>query len=296
MSEEPRRLVDLLHTEDERSFLLAAFDHRLGDAGRLAYAQLLDDRDPERAEWLRLEVALHSRATDDPAVLARFLELARRIGLDFANALLRETIMNCGSDDAKRCAPRVRFAFACSKRWETLTPTGSEAVRHCQQCNESVYYCHTIADAETRAHAGQCIAVPKPLSTGAVSTEMMLGRPDPVRMWADRLFSYGPGAPANVGALVVIYSKHDGQLGRRYTLRPDGDTIGRGADNTIVIDGDAASRHHARLEKRGADWWLIDGGSTNGTHVNDQQIEEARLRDGDRVHVGGTIFKFLDSR
>lgn len=293
--EPPRRLNEYLRSDDERPFIHKAYDHALGDADRLAYARLLEPTDPERAEWLRLEVALHSRATDDPAVLARFIALARRIGFDFANVLLRDVIMNCGSDGAKKETPRVRFAFVCTKRWETLAPTDSESVRSCQQCNERVYYCDTVADAETRAFAGQCIAIPKQLSDGGVQEEM-LGRPDPVRDWADRLFSYGPGAPTDVDSLVIIYAKDAELLGRRYTLNPTGATIGRGTDSTIMLAGDAVSRCHARLERRADGWWVVDDGSTNGTWVHDEQVRDARLRDGDRLRIGDTIFKFSASR
>jgi two-component system, cell cycle response regulator len=187
---EPPRIPDYWRHDDERPFLHKAYDDELGDADRVLYAKLVEERDPERAEWLRLEVALHSRATDDPAVLARFLELGRKIGLDYANLLLRDRIMNCGSEGAKRAAPRVRFAFACSKRWETLAPTDAESVRFCQQCKEHVYQCNTVAEAASRARAGQCIAVPKSLPSRAGVSEQ-LGRPDPLMEWADHLFPPG---------------------------------------------------------------------------------------------------------
>ena len=70
--------------------------------------------------------------------------------------------------------------------------------------------------------------------------------------------------------------------------------VGRGADNHIVLDGDSVSRRHAHFEQRGATWWVVDDGSTNGTFVNDDQIDrEAELANGDRVKIGPTIFKFL---
>jgi hypothetical protein len=292
MAEEPRRIAEYLRSDDERPFIHKAFDQTLGDADRLAYAELVEARDPERAEWLRLEVTLHSRATDDPAVLARFVALARKIGRDFGEALLREEIMNCGSDDARQAAPRVRFAFACPMRWETLAPADSESVRLCQQCNERVYYCETVADAEVRAFAGQCIAVPKPLTDGGVQT-VRLGRPDPVRHWADRLFSYGPGAPKHVDALLVLYSLDAELVGRSYVLNPKGVTVGRGVDNTIVLSGDSVSRCHARLERRDDGWWVIDNDSTNGTYVHDEQVQEERLAAGDHLKIGSTVFKFV---
>src|SRR5689334_14337325 len=110
VAQEPPRIADYLRIDDERPFIHKAFSHELSDADRLRYAEVVEERDPERAEWLRLEVALHSRATDDPAVLARFIDLAPKIGLDYANLLLRDMILNCGSESAKKKAPRVRFA------------------------------------------------------------------------------------------------------------------------------------------------------------------------------------------
>src|SRR5687767_2023358 len=93
--------------------------------------------------------------------------------------------------------------------------------------------------------------------------------------------------------LVVIYSRDTNLLGRRYALGPSPavTTVGRLAENTIVLDSDGVSRRHARFEKRADGWWVVDSGSTNGTRVNDEEVQGALLRNGDRVGVGGTIFK-----
>ncbi|MBL9103794.1 MAG: FHA domain-containing protein [Myxococcales bacterium] len=290
------RLADYLAVEAERPFIRKAHDDALDDADRLAYARLVEPTDPERAEWLRLEVALHARATDEPAVLARFIELARRIGLDYADLLLRETIMNCGREDLRRGPPRVRFAFACGKRWQTLASTAEPAVRRCQQCDERVYHCDTLADAEARAHAGHCIAIPRRLADGGGSDELVLGRPDPVRDWADRLFTLGPGA-RDSDRLLVLYARDPELVGRHFVLaEAEPTTLGRGADNTVVLADDGLSRRHARLERRADGWWLVDVGSTNGTFVNDVQVHEQRLLDGDRVTLGGCVLRLVARR
>jgi hypothetical protein len=294
------RIADYLGLDDERPFIHKAFEHALGDADRLAYATLVEQRDPERAEWLRLEVALHVRAADDPDAIARFIALARKIGLDYANLLLRDMIVNCGSEGARAAPPKLRFAFACSKRWETLAPTDAEGVRFCQQCEERVYHCDTVADAETRALAGQCIAIPKHLSDGGVES-LALGRPDPVQTWADHLFSIGrraPGSPEAAGFLVILYSRDAELVGERLALgaAPAVTTVGRGADNTFVLAENPVSRSHARFEQRADGWWVIDGGSTNGTFVNDEQVRESLLRPGDRVRIGATILRLEDTR
>jgi two-component system cell cycle response regulator len=70
--------------------------------------------------------------------------------------------------------------------------------------------------------------------------------------------------------------------------------VGRGADNTVVLDGDSVSRRHARFEKRGNRWNVVDLNSTNGTYLNEQLvIGEQVLNNGDRVKIGPAILKFL---
>jgi diguanylate cyclase (GGDEF)-like protein len=96
--------------------------------------------------------------------------------------------------------------------------------------------------------------------------------------------------------LVVIYTKEPTLLGKRFVLDADPTRVGRGADNQIVLDGDSVSRRHAHFEQRSGGWVVVDDGSTNGTYCNDEPIEASRetmLKNGDRVKVGPTIFKFL---
>ncbi|WP_434424776.1 hypothetical protein [Nannocystis pusilla] len=225
MAEAPRRIAKYLRSDDERPFIHKAFDQTLGDGDRLAYAELVVGRDPARAEWLRLEVALHARATDDPAVLARFVELSRKIGLDYADALLREEIMNCGSDGAKQAAPRVRFAFACPMRWKTLAPEGSESVRLCQQCNERVYYCETVADAEVRAFAGQWPATPSRAATPASSRATTAGG-DRQRQQQRHLRPRQADPGSTPGRLRPPEDREHGLQARRRTGVIDAATIG----------------------------------------------------------------------
>ncbi len=95
--------------------------------------------------------------------------------------------------------------------------------------------------------------------------------------------------------LVTIYAKDPAQLGKRYALEASPTTIGRGHDNHVVLDNDSVSRRHCHMERRpGLGWFAVDDGSTNGTYVNDDQISGAvRLRSGDRIKVGPSIFKYL---
>ncbi len=79
------------------------------------------------------------------------------------------------------------------------------------------------------------------------------------------------------------------------TLESTQITIGRGLDNDIILEDTRVSRHHAQLRYRARRFWLSDLGSTNGTYVNNQQVEEKALADGDTISLGGLELVFRDS-
>jgi len=94
--------------------------------------------------------------------------------------------------------------------------------------------------------------------------------------------------------LVVIYSKEQALLGRRYALDGEPVSVGRGVDNAIVLEGDSVSRQHAHFQRGAGSWLVIDDGSTNGTYVNDRQINGSwQLQNNDRIKIGPTILKYL---
>ncbi|HZY40523.1 MAG TPA: FHA domain-containing protein, partial [Anaerolineae bacterium] len=63
-------------------------------------------------------------------------------------------------------------------------------------------------------------------------------------------------------------------------------TIGRDPGCDLTLDSPLVSRHHARLERSGPTHTLIDLGSTNGTFVNSQRIDQHPLQVGDIVQIG----------
>lgn len=86
----------------------------------------------------------------------------------------------------------------------------------------------------------------------------------------------------------ILRTVTEGLSERTYRILPGGiRTIGRAVGADFIIDAALISRVHCRLTA------LPDGGleirdleSTNGTFVNGQRIEAARLASGDRVQVG----------
>ena len=63
-------------------------------------------------------------------------------------------------------------------------------------------------------------------------------------------------------------------------------TIGRGANNDIQIDNLAVSNTHAKIIKQPGDYMVEDLKSTNGTLLNDKQIQKANLSPNDIVTIG----------
>jgi len=100
-------------------------------------------------------------------------------------------------------------------------------------------------------------------------------------------------AVSQAAALVVI---HGEDLGRKYDLGEDDLVIGRSSKCDVEVDQDSVSRNHARVKHDGSRVLVKDLGSTNGTFVNDEQIDgDHRLRNGDLIKIGRTIFKFIAS-
>jgi hypothetical protein len=65
-------------------------------------------------------------------------------------------------------------------------------------------------------------------------------------------------------------------------------TIGRAADNAIVIVHDGVSRHHATIVRDGDSFRLSDAGSRNGTYVNGTRLRGSHyLAHGDLIGLGG---------
>jgi pSer/pThr/pTyr-binding forkhead associated (FHA) protein len=72
-------------------------------------------------------------------------------------------------------------------------------------------------------------------------------------------------------------------------------TIGRGADNTIVVNDPSISTHHAQLLLEGDTYRLKDLDSTNGTRVNGKPVTETVLRFDDRIRFGAAEARYESS-
>lgn len=75
-------------------------------------------------------------------------------------------------------------------------------------------------------------------------------------------------------------------------------TIGRGVGNFIQVEDGDISRVHAKFDGDGTDMTITDDWSSNGTHVNGDQLEPGEprpLEDGDEVEIGDATFVYRQS-
>src|SRR5438105_4853142 len=81
--------------------------------------------------------------------------------------------------------------------------------------------------------------------------------------------------------------------GQKFQFDATDVTIGRGAENAVVLNEAGVSRLHARIQRQGAQWMLLDNGSANGTELNGMTIgKPSPLRSGDKIGVGNILFEF----
>jgi class 3 adenylate cyclase len=69
-------------------------------------------------------------------------------------------------------------------------------------------------------------------------------------------------------------------------------SIGRDAQNVLVVTGEKVSRRHALIHSQNEnELWLVDLGSRNGTFRNARPIKQpTQLRDGDTIGIGSVQF------
>lgn len=93
-----------------------------------------------------------------------------------------------------------------------------------------------------------------------------------------------------MGKLVVSL---DGVVIKEVQITKDKTTLGRRPYNDIVIDNLAVSGEHAVLQMVGADVFIDDLNSTNGTYINGKAVKKQLLAHNDTVEIGKYKIKFL---
>ncbi|MBT0771194.1 FHA domain-containing protein [Kineosporia sp. J2-2] len=101
--------------------------------------------------------------------------------------------------------------------------------------------------------------------------------------------SHQPEAPPMPTTLVVTAGSLKGTtipLGQAPIL------IGRAPESTLVLDDDYASGRHARLSLRHGQWMVEDLGSTNGTFLGRNRVQDpVPIAPGAQVRIGRTVLE-----
>lgn len=90
------------------------------------------------------------------------------------------------------------------------------------------------------------------------------------------------------GVLVCISGKSQNELVK---LRRDNTLFGREKADIIVSDPEVSATH-CQIQCIDDSYHIFDMNSSNGTYVNGQRIVKAKLKEGDIVEIGKTIFRF----
>jgi len=98
--------------------------------------------------------------------------------------------------------------------------------------------------------------------------------------------------PGKFGLLVI----KGPNIGDKFFINQGEHSVGRSPESNILLDDITVSRRHVVLKKEGKECRLLDAGSLNGSYINGNIVEEAILKDGDRLQIGKYIFIYFSTK
>ncbi len=73
-------------------------------------------------------------------------------------------------------------------------------------------------------------------------------------------------------------------------------TIGRSPDADIITLDERASRMHCGIRIWDGEYYIKDLKSKNGTYLNNQRVEMAKIKPGDKIRLGNTVLHIDDKK
>jgi serine phosphatase RsbU (regulator of sigma subunit) len=92
--------------------------------------------------------------------------------------------------------------------------------------------------------------------------------------------------PVHATTPILQYGDTDGE--HIFEIRGECTTIGRAADQDLILKEAFASRRHATITLQNDGIELVDQNSSHGTFLNGARVERGRLRSGDMLQFGST--------
>lgn len=89
-----------------------------------------------------------------------------------------------------------------------------------------------------------------------------------------------------VGGVALLVVCRGPNEGSRYMLDAEVTRAGRHPDSDIFLDDITVSRRHAEIIRRADGFHVADVGSLNGTYLNRDRVEDAKLNNGDELQIG----------
>ncbi|MCH5239972.1 MAG: FHA domain-containing protein [Muribaculaceae bacterium] len=164
--------------------------------------------------------------------------------------------------------------------------------KYCDQCGAELLECVNCGALGTDDFCAEC---GKPM----VSKGKVEKKPDTTVKTTkeeEDLVDYGNttvgGRIARIGLVLKARKGH-------IQLRPQDEAIIGRSDSPyehLLSNCNLISRKHAKFEKRGRDWYIVDLGSTNGTLINDVELQPGtpmKFQEGDVVDLGTYIFDVI---
>lgn len=102
-----------------------------------AYVSYLADRDPSRAEVVRILWELrHAKASERDELVEQLRRLLEQVDASWWDEIRPNVIRNCGRSEA---SGSVRFLFQCPNEWELLESGDRPNERFCRDCSSNAY-------------------------------------------------------------------------------------------------------------------------------------------------------------
>ena len=92
-----------------------------------------------------------------------------------------------------------------------------------------------------------------------------------------------------------VHFSSGSMAGQTIPLDPSGTSLGRGADNDIVLDDTTVSRRHASISFHDGNFFMEDNESASGTLVEGMQATRTMLQSGSVMRLGETEMVFMES-
>jgi putative ABC transport system ATP-binding protein len=94
--------------------------------------------------------------------------------------------------------------------------------------------------------------------------------------------------------MAKLLISEDRQLPREIRLHKSRIRIGRASECEIQLSSSKVSRKHAQITREGNTFFIEDLGSTNSVLLNNEKIQRAALKHGDRIGIHHFVLDFLE--